>query len=110
MASAKVSVACEAPPHEVVEIEVTIVGAGICGILAAKHCADRQWPYLVVDRNDELTGVWSTLANKHSSLQARQCALPACLPACLPASACARGGGGGVQQGRRLPPAAAVSM
>ena len=59
------------PPCEVVETDMAIVGGGICGILAAKMCGDRRWPYVVVERNEELGGVWGTLANKHSYLQAR---------------------------------------
>lgn len=62
---------CDKPPAEVVETDMMIVGGGICGILAAKMCADRRWPYVVVERNPELGGVWTTLANRHSYLQAR---------------------------------------
>ena len=72
MASANVTVVCSAKPDEVLDTEVTIVGGGICGILAAKQCTDRRWPYVVVDRNDELGGVWGTLANSHSFLQVRE--------------------------------------
>ena len=72
MASANVTVVCSAKPDEVLDTEVTIVGGGICGILAAKQCTDRRWPYVVVDRNEELGGVWGTLANSHSFLQVRE--------------------------------------
>lgn len=60
---------CDKPPAEVVETDMMIVGGGICGILAAKMCADRRWPYVLVERNPELGGVWTTLANRHSYLQ-----------------------------------------
>ncbi|PRW20755.1 FAD NAD(P)-binding domain-containing [Chlorella sorokiniana] len=43
---------------EVVETEMTIVGGGICGILAAKMCGDRQWPYVLVERSEELGGAY----------------------------------------------------
>lgn len=46
------------------------MGGGICGILAAKMCGDRRWPYVLVERSEELGGVWNTLANTHSYLQA----------------------------------------
>lgn len=62
---------CDRPPSEVVETDMMIVGGGICGILAAKMCADRRWPYVVVEKNPQLGGVWTTLANRHSYLQAR---------------------------------------
>ncbi len=62
---------CDKPPAEVVETDMIIVGGGICGILAAKMCADRRWPYVLVERNPELGGVWTSLANRHSYLQAR---------------------------------------
>jgi heterodisulfide reductase subunit A-like polyferredoxin len=71
MATASVVVTGCGLPDEVLETEILVVGGGICGILAAKECADRRWPYIVVDRNKELGGVWSTLANRHSYLQAR---------------------------------------
>jgi heterodisulfide reductase subunit A-like polyferredoxin len=57
------------PPDEFIETEFVIVGGGICGILAAKQCSKRQWPYVMIERNPELGGVWSTLANRHSYLQ-----------------------------------------
>lgn len=70
---AKCSITLTAPdrqPDEIVETEMTIVGGGISGILAAKMCGDRQWPYVLVERSEELGGVWNTLANNHSYLQA----------------------------------------
>lgn len=67
---------------------MTIVGGGICGILAAKMCGDRRWPYVVVERSEELGGVWNTLANTHSYLQAS--------------------GSGGGERGRRHCPAPAA--
>ncbi|KAI7845562.1 hypothetical protein COHA_000852 [Chlorella ohadii] len=70
---AKCSLAVSVPdraPDEVMETEMAIVGGGICGILAAKMCGDRRWPYVLVERREELGGVWNTLANNHSYLQA----------------------------------------
>lgn len=60
-----------AQPDEVVETELTIVGAGVAGVLAAKECIKRNMPFFVVDRNQEIGGVWNTLSNNHSSLQVR---------------------------------------
>lgn len=48
MARATVTVLTNAPPDELVETELVIVGGGICGILAAKQCCERQWPYVVI--------------------------------------------------------------
>ncbi|KAL4457342.1 hypothetical protein ABPG75_012207 [Micractinium tetrahymenae] len=72
MAAAKVTVCpAELPkPHESIEVEVAIIGAGICGLLGAKHCAKRGLPFIVLERGEELGGVWHTLANNHSCLQA----------------------------------------
>ena len=70
MSRAIVTVVANGPPDEILKTEIVVVGGGICGILAAKHCSDRRWPYIVVDRNEELGGVWGTLANRHSYLQA----------------------------------------
>lgn len=69
MAKATVTLSCSAAPDEYVETEFVIVGSGISGLLAAKQCRERQWPYIVIERNDEVGGVWSTLANNHSYLQ-----------------------------------------
>jgi cation diffusion facilitator CzcD-associated flavoprotein CzcO len=71
MARATITLASSAAPDEELRTEFVIVGGGICGILAAKQCSDRQWPYLVIERNAELGGVWGTLANNHSYLQVR---------------------------------------
>ena len=74
-----------------VETDVVIIGAGICGILAARECHDRGYPYVILDREDQFGGVWNTMANNYSYLQ-------------VPLGPWAAGGGGGAQGGR---PAAA---
>jgi len=52
------------------ETDGAIVGGGVWGTRAAKMCGDRRWPYVLVERREELGGVWNTLANNHSYLQA----------------------------------------
>lgn len=51
------------------EVEVAIVGGGICGILAAHRCVQRQIKYILIEKDDKLTGVWQAIANEHSQLQ-----------------------------------------
>ena len=69
MATTFVSVASEAAALAQTT-EVAIIGGGICGILAAKGCRDRNLPYRLIERGDDLGGNWMTLANGHSYLQA----------------------------------------
>ena len=68
MASAKVTLAWS-PKAKVDEVEMVIVGGGICGILAAKQCHDRGMKYVVIEREAKLGGVWHTMANATSFLQ-----------------------------------------
>lgn len=53
-----------------VSTEMLIVGGGISGLLAAKNCAERGIPYLLVDREEILGGNWHSLSNNYSQLQA----------------------------------------
>jgi cation diffusion facilitator CzcD-associated flavoprotein CzcO len=48
-----------------------IIGGGICGLLAARGCTERKMPYVLVEKNAVLGGVWQTLANEYSHLQVR---------------------------------------
>ncbi|KAL4419583.1 hypothetical protein ABPG77_004832 [Micractinium sp. CCAP 211/92] len=57
-------------PDETISTEVVIIGAGISGLLGANQCVDRGLPFVVLERSEELGGVWHTLANSHSYLQA----------------------------------------
>ena len=69
MASAKVTLG-HSPKVQVQKTEMVIVGGGICGILAAKQCHDRGMKYVVIERENALGGVWHTMANDTSFLQA----------------------------------------
>lgn len=69
MAAVKVTLGYS-PRTKVEQTEMVIVGGGICGILAAKQCHDRGMKYVLVERTAELGGVWHTMANKTSFLQA----------------------------------------
>jgi cation diffusion facilitator CzcD-associated flavoprotein CzcO len=71
MASAKVSVLNRGPASEM-HTEMVIVGGGICGILAAKMCTDREIPYKLIERERMLGGNWHSLANSTSYLQVIQ--------------------------------------
>lgn len=51
--------------------EMIIIGGGICGIIAAKMCHDRNISYILVERQEILGGNWHSLANAHSYLQVR---------------------------------------
>ena len=57
-----------APTHCV---EMCIVGGGISGLLAAQQALQRDIPYQLVDREEDLGGIWSTMSNNYSYLQAR---------------------------------------
>ena len=69
MASAKITLGFS-PRAKVEQTDMVIVGGGICGILAAKQCHDRGLKYIVVEKETSLGGVWTTMANKTSFLQA----------------------------------------
>ncbi|KAK9828833.1 hypothetical protein WJX72_002308 [[Myrmecia] bisecta] len=51
-------------------IEIAILGGGICGVLAAQRCAEAGIPFHLLEREADFGGVWGTLANSHSHLQA----------------------------------------
>lgn len=69
MASAKVTLGAS-PSAPSTRVDMVIVGGGICGILAAKSCVDRGLSYAVIERTGGLGGVWHTMANTTSFLQA----------------------------------------
>ena len=52
------------------EPEIIILGAGICGVLAAQQCVEKGFSFKIFERRDSTGGVWSFRANRHSHLQA----------------------------------------
>lgn len=54
----------------VIMVDMVIIGGGICGILAAKKCHDQGISYRLVEKEAILGGVWQTMANASSFLQA----------------------------------------
>ena len=53
------------------EVEVAILGGGICGVLAAQQCTEKHMTFRILERMQTLGGVWSFRANTHSHLQVR---------------------------------------
>jgi hypothetical protein len=72
MASAKVTVTPKASKVE--RTEMVIIGGGICGLIAARNCYDRNLPFKLIEKNPSLGGNWYSLANSYSHLQV--CSLP----------------------------------
>jgi cation diffusion facilitator CzcD-associated flavoprotein CzcO len=59
-------------PIPVDEVEVAIVGGGMCGVICAGRCADKGISYKIIERQYTLGGVWLNLANQHSALQVKR--------------------------------------
>lgn len=55
---------------QVDNVDIVIIGGGICGIMAAKKAQERGLKYVVIERTHALGGVWHTMANATSFLQA----------------------------------------
>lgn len=53
------------------KVDVCVIGGGICGILAAHGCVERNLSFALLEKGPELGGCWQTLANKYSTLQVR---------------------------------------
>lgn len=53
-----------------INVDVCIIGGGICGIIAAHKCIDNELSFIIIEKNEKLGGVWHTVANDHSQLQA----------------------------------------
>ena len=50
-------------------VDVCIIGGGLCGVLAAHRCQQAGLTYCVIEKENDLGGVWASLANQHSHLQ-----------------------------------------
>lgn len=53
------------------DIDVCIVGGGICGLLAGHRCVEEGLSYKIIEKGDVIGGCWQTVANDHSHLQVR---------------------------------------
>jgi len=51
------------------DVEVAIIGGGMCGVICAARCTKLGISYKIIDRQHTLGGVWLNYANDHSSLQ-----------------------------------------
>jgi len=60
--------------------EIAIIGAGVCGVLAGHQCAQQGITYRIVEREEQVGGVWVSRANTYSQLQVKHpcatCSLP----------------------------------
>ena len=53
------------------EVDILIVGGGLCGVLAAHRCDENALSYCLIERQSDFGGVWASLANEHSHLQVK---------------------------------------
>ena len=51
------------------DVDVLIVGGGICGVLAGRRFAQEGLSYKIIERNGDYGGVWAYRANDYSHLQ-----------------------------------------
>lgn len=51
------------------ECDVTIIGGGVCGVLAGQRSAQEGWTYKIVEKAEDFGGVWAYRANSYSHLQ-----------------------------------------
>ena len=57
--------------------DLVIIGGGISGLLAAQQAKQRGISYILIDRADDLGGIWDTMSNNYSYLQVRATPCPA---------------------------------
>jgi cation diffusion facilitator CzcD-associated flavoprotein CzcO len=69
MAYASVSVVSQ--PVKLEQVEVAIIGGGICGVLAGREATERKLSYVILEREEMYGGNWHSLANSYSQLQVR---------------------------------------
>ena len=50
---------------------VAIIGAGVCGLLAAQQCSEQGISYKIIEREQQVGGVWKLRANAYSQLQVK---------------------------------------
>ena len=65
-------------PAVMEDCDITIVGGGVCGVLAGQRFAREGFTYRILEKASDYGGVWAYRANSYSHLQvkisfARQC-------------------------------------
>lgn len=51
------------------DVDILIVGGGVCGVLAGRRFAQEGFSYRIIEKNDNFGGVWAYRANDYSHLQ-----------------------------------------
>ena len=51
------------------DVDVLVVGGGVCGVLAGRRFAREGWTYKIIEKNTDYGGVWAYRANNYSHLQ-----------------------------------------
>lgn len=51
------------------DVDIVVVGGGVCGVLAARRFAQEGFTYKIIERNNDYGGVWAYRANEYSHLQ-----------------------------------------
>ncbi len=51
------------------EVYVTVVGGGVCGVLAAQRFGKENLSYKIIEKGEDYGGVWAYRANDYSHLQ-----------------------------------------
>lgn len=51
------------------DIDVLIIGGGVCGVLAGARFAREGFSYKIIEKNHDYGGVWAYRANGYSHLQ-----------------------------------------
>ncbi len=54
------------------DVYVTVIGGGVCGVLAAQRFGKEGLSYKIIEKGEDYGGVWAYRANDYSHLQVRQ--------------------------------------